>query len=810
MRYDGCPKNQGERMFRSQGLLAGFALVAAASLPIAATAQQTPSGEPIKIGFGMGLTGGLAASGKAALLAMKIWEEEINAKGGLLGRPVKLIYYDDQSNPATVPGIYTKLLDVDKVDLVAGDYGTNLIAPAMPVVIQHKMTFFSLFGLDVNKEFQYPKYFSMQPAGGADPPVSFSKGFFELAAAQNPKPKTLAIIAADAEFPHNAADGARKNAKAAGLQDRLRQDLPAEHDRLHADRAGDRRDQRRCRHQPLLSARRGRHGARRQRDRPQGEDVRRRSGRAAIRLDQAAARRAAQWHRQLRFLGAGQDVAVSRASNEFLKKYQAARRSEGVDPLGYYLPPFAYANMQVLEQAVEGTKSLDQEKLADWLSKNTIKTIVGDIKYGPNGEWEEPRVLQVQFHDVKGSDLEQWKTDAKQTILWPDEYATGKINYPYTEAKKGRRGGDRGQGGQQLEIATAALSAKPPEASRAGNTLSGTIASSRGLTQSRANRQRIRKERRCGSDCSAARAPKWAIRPATATTTPTTSITSARPKRSGFTASFLVEHHFTGFGQVSATLSFLTYLAAKTTTLRLGTAVLVLPWHNPALLAEQAATLDLLSNGRFDFGIGKGYRWGEFHGFCIPMAGGRGALSGDRRVSAQGVDQPGPLLASRQILAFRGCRHRAGAGAEAAPAVMDRRAEPDLDPLCRRERLQPAAGSGRRPGNGGRGHLDLSPGDRGAGAGVRSVRRSGCTRALHIAMNDDEREKARELRAKFMAQCAATVAVADRRIADPGPPAQDAVARRDGRIDRARRADRPTRGDRPRASSGCRKAASNT
>ena len=87
--------------------------------------------EPIKIGFGMGLTGGLAASGKAALLAMKIWEEETNAEGGLLGRPVKLIYYDDQSNPATVPGIFTKLLDIDKVDLVCGDYGTNLLAPAM-------------------------------------------------------------------------------------------------------------------------------------------------------------------------------------------------------------------------------------------------------------------------------------------------------------------------------------------------------------------------------------------------------------------------------------------------------------------------------------------------------------------------------------------------------------------------------------------------------------------------------------------------------------------------------------------------------
>jgi alkanesulfonate monooxygenase SsuD/methylene tetrahydromethanopterin reductase-like flavin-dependent oxidoreductase (luciferase family) len=87
----------------------------------------------------------------------------------------------------------------------------------------------------------------------------------------------------------------------------------------------------------------------------------------------------------------------------------------------------------------------------------------------------------------------------------------------------------------------------------------------------------------------------------------------------GYVSTFLVEHHFTGFGQVSATLNFLTWIAARTTTLRLGTAVLVLPWHNPVLLAEQAATLDLLSGGRLDFGIGKGYRTNEFTGFCMPI-----------------------------------------------------------------------------------------------------------------------------------------------------------------------------------------------
>src|SRR5207249_4267698 len=87
----------------------------------------------------------------------------------------------------------------------------------------------------------------------------------------------------------------------------------------------------------------------------------------------------------------------------------------------------------------------------------------------------------------------------------------------------------------------------------------------------------------------------------------------------GYCASFLIEHHFTGWNQVSATLQLLTWLAARTTTLHLGTAVLVLPWHNPVLLAEQAATLDLLSGGRLDFGIGKGYRYNEFAGFCVTM-----------------------------------------------------------------------------------------------------------------------------------------------------------------------------------------------
>jgi hypothetical protein len=112
---------------------------------------------PIKIGFSMALTGGLSPNGRPGLIAMKIWETDVNARGGLLGRPVQLVYYDDQSNPSNVPGIYTKLLDVDKVDLVVGPYATNMVAPAMPVIIQRNMLFTGLYGFDVNNEFHYPR-----------------------------------------------------------------------------------------------------------------------------------------------------------------------------------------------------------------------------------------------------------------------------------------------------------------------------------------------------------------------------------------------------------------------------------------------------------------------------------------------------------------------------------------------------------------------------------------------------------------------------------------------------------------------------
>jgi branched-chain amino acid transport system substrate-binding protein len=195
--------------------LAGLARAAAALMVV--TAVPARAADPIKIGMGMSLTGKLAATGKMALVGMQIWEDDINAAGGLLGRPVKLVYYDDQSNPAQVPGIYSKLLDVDKVDLIVSGYASTQIAAAMPIAIERKKLFIGLSGTGINDAFQYPMYFAMIPTGPNAKPA-FTLGFFKVAAAQNPKPQTIALTYADAEFGQNACDGARENAKASGFK----------------------------------------------------------------------------------------------------------------------------------------------------------------------------------------------------------------------------------------------------------------------------------------------------------------------------------------------------------------------------------------------------------------------------------------------------------------------------------------------------------------------------------------------------------------------------------------------------------------
>ena len=134
----------------------------ALALGMFATAQAA---EPVKVGLSLSLTGAVAPNGKQLLVALEIWRDDVNAAGGLSGRPVELVYYDDQSNPASVPAIYTKLLSVDKVDLLLGPYATNMAAPAMPVIMQAGKTTITILAVGVNRHFNYERYFSMVPVG---------------------------------------------------------------------------------------------------------------------------------------------------------------------------------------------------------------------------------------------------------------------------------------------------------------------------------------------------------------------------------------------------------------------------------------------------------------------------------------------------------------------------------------------------------------------------------------------------------------------------------------------------------------------
>ena len=403
-------------------------------LPLVLLGMPAAAADPFVIGLDLGQTGALAPNGKAALLAMQIWVEDTNAKGGLLGRPVKLLTYDDQSNPALVPGIISKLLDVDKVDLLIAGNGTNMVAPALPVAMQRKLTLVGLFGLDVNSEFHYPNYFSIIPAGGAHPKEAFAAGFFAMAAQADPKPKTIALVGADAEFARNALDGARALAKRDGYA--------IVYDKTYPPATAD--------YSPIIRGL--------QATDPDMVFV------GSYPPDTVGMIRAAnEVGLKTKLFGGGmvglQATAIktqlgplmngivnydfwlpvgdyaSPEAEAFLAKYQARVGESGVDALGFYLPPFAYADLQVVGEAVTATGGTDQGKLADYLRSHTFHTIVGDIKFGPNGEWAEPRVLEVQFQGVKGHDLEQFKTLKAPVVLYPPALKNGTLKYPYSSAR---------------------------------------------------------------------------------------------------------------------------------------------------------------------------------------------------------------------------------------------------------------------------------------------------------------------------------------------------------------------------------------
>jgi branched-chain amino acid transport system substrate-binding protein len=390
--------------------------------------------EPIKIGFSMALTGGAAPNGKVALIALKIWESDVNAKGGLLGRPVKLVYYDDQSAGANVPGIYTKLLDVDKVDLILGPYSTILTAPAMPVAMAHNMVIVSLTALGVNEEFHYPRYFAMVQTG-PDPTRVFSHGFFAVAAAANPKPKTVALASSDQEFSKNAADGARANAKAEGLSvvyDKSYPPSTTDFAPIVRAIAAENPDVFYIASYPQDSV-----GMLRALSEVGFKP--KQVGGSMVGLNNTAIKMQLgpllngivgyeNWLPLKPLLFPGVEA--------MLKKYQAQAQGEGVDPLGYNTATSAYAYAQVLEEGVAGANSLDQGKIADWLHKNELHTVLGDFRYGPDGEWDKSRFLTVQYRNIAGKSLDQFSDPAKVAVVDPPAFKTGDLIYPYADAVK--------------------------------------------------------------------------------------------------------------------------------------------------------------------------------------------------------------------------------------------------------------------------------------------------------------------------------------------------------------------------------------
>ncbi len=394
----------------------------------AAAAGPACAADPIKIGFSMALTGPFSANGKAALLANQMWAEDQNAKGGLLGRPVQLVYYDDQSSVAQVPGIYTKLIDIDKVDLLISGYGTATVAAAMPTVMQHGYAFVSLFGLAVNEQFKYDRYFQIAPFGSGGG-VAFSEGFFDAAMTMTPKPKTLGIIIADSEFPQTAAAGAREWAKKYGLKvvyDRSFPPTTVDYSPLVRAAQAAKPDivYVACFPQDTVGIIRAMH---------ETGFAPKLLGGGMVGPQYAAVK--TQLGSNLNGIMTFETYVPAKTTDfpgikAFLDRYQPKAAGAGIDALGYYLPPFSYAGLQVLGDAVTATKTLDQKKLAEYIHATTFKTVVGDVRFNAEGEWTEQRMFQVQYQGIKDGNLEQFKQPGPQVIVYPEKFRSGPLLYP--------------------------------------------------------------------------------------------------------------------------------------------------------------------------------------------------------------------------------------------------------------------------------------------------------------------------------------------------------------------------------------------
>jgi branched-chain amino acid transport system substrate-binding protein len=401
------------------------------SIAVVISFAPARAADPIKIGLSLSLTGATAPAGRQVQAGLDIWRDHVNAHGGLLGRPVELVYYDDQASPANAPGIYAKLMGVDKVDLMIGPYSTNIIAAALPAIIENKRMTIGIFGLGANKEYKYAKYFSMNSQGAS--PRNYSRGFFQLALQQQPKPVRVSLVGADVEFSRKALDGARENAREFGFEVVYERTYPLANTEytaivrsmqaantevvyaatLPVDTVGLLRASNEVQFKPKLY------------------------GGAFLGLLVTGIKQ------QLGPLMNGlvnNEFYIPAASlqfagtQEFLEEYQKRAPGLGIDPLGFTYPPYAYAAGQILAKAVSETRSLDDDKLADYIRNNAIDTVIGPMSFGADGEWKTPRIIYAQFQNVSGNDIGQFKDMSRQIVVWPDEFKTGNLIYPYAQA----------------------------------------------------------------------------------------------------------------------------------------------------------------------------------------------------------------------------------------------------------------------------------------------------------------------------------------------------------------------------------------
>jgi branched-chain amino acid transport system substrate-binding protein len=332
-----------------------------------------------------------------------------------------------------VPGIYTKLLDVDKCDLVVGPYATNMVAPAIPVVMQKGKVFIGLFALDANSQFQYPKYFSMLPSGPT-PKQSFTQGFFEIAAAQKPRPQTVAIAAEDAEFSHNAADGARDNVK--------KFDFKIVYDQKYPPSTTD--------FSPIVRAIQASNpdlvvicsypnssvGMVQSANELGLKPKMMGGGMVGLQYTAIKSKLKSQLNGIINYETWVPSPKLLAPAADFFKKYQAQAPKLGIDPLGYYLGGWGYAYLQVLAEGITGTKSVNDDKIADYLRTHEFNTIMASgIKFGKNGEWTKSGMLQVQYHNITdAANLETWRGMSYQNVLTPADEKTGEVIFPYAKA----------------------------------------------------------------------------------------------------------------------------------------------------------------------------------------------------------------------------------------------------------------------------------------------------------------------------------------------------------------------------------------